>query len=69
MLVTHWLSLLKIPSDSEFERQRELLSNGCAQMRRAAIGTTSGSTPDRDRKTLRCIDPQTTLYGSPRNDW
>src|SRR5258708_40136083 len=36
------LSLLKIPSEPEFERLLELLLNRCAQTRRTAIRTTSG---------------------------
>jgi hypothetical protein len=69
VLVAVFLSLLKIQSEPDFESSSEnrhridvLRWDGLRSERRAAH-------PDRDRITLRYIDPQTTAHGRPRNDW
>jgi|HubBroStandDraft_1064217.scaffolds.fasta_scaffold2146926_1 hypothetical protein len=44
------LSVLKIPSEPDYDRLRESVSNWCTEMRRVVIRTAGGGFPDRDPK-------------------
>jgi len=63
------LSLLRIPFESEFELRRELPLELMRSNETGCDPNHKQARPDRDQKTLRCIDPETTAYGPPRKHW